>query len=143
MISIDDMLDRASAPLLLLGRLLLVWIFLHESMWLTSNFEAARAAMTKMGVPPFALVGTIALQFVAGLAVAIGIGCRVAALALAGFCVATAILFHGHTEIRGEMLHFEKDLAIAGGMLALAAVGPGALAWRLPRRGEEAEKQGR
>ena len=81
--------------------------------------------MAKMGVPSPLLVGTMALQFAAGAAVALGVGCRPAALALALFCVATAILFHGHTEIRAEMLHFQKDLAIAGGLLVLAATGPG------------------
>ena len=49
----------------------------------------------------------------------------VAALALTLFCIATAALFHTDFAIRNELLHFEKDLAIAGGLLAFAASGAG------------------
>ena len=43
----------------------------------------------------------------------------------AGFCVATALLFHVKLGVRNELLHFEKDLAIAGGLLILFAHGAG------------------
>ena len=44
---------------------------------------------------------------------------------LAGFCIATAVLFHIKLGNRNELLHFEKDLAIAGGLLVLFAHGAG------------------
>ena len=50
----------------------------------------------------------------------------IAALVLAGFCVATAVLFHTQFGDRNQLLHFEKDLAIAGGFLMLFAQGGGA-----------------
>jgi len=62
----------------------------------------------------------------AGAALLAGWLTRVAALALALFCIATAVLFHTDFAIRNELLHFEKDLAIAGGLFVLAASGPGA-----------------
>jgi putative oxidoreductase len=34
-------------------------------------------------------------------------------------------LFHSKLGTRGELLHFEKDLAIAGGLLVLFAYGGG------------------
>ena len=79
---------------LLASRLLLAWIFVHEGAFLAMNFAAASAGMAKMGVPAAALVPTIALQLVAGLAIAIGWHARLGAAALGLFCVATAILFH-------------------------------------------------
>ena len=50
---------------------------------------------------------------------------RIAALAFALFCALTAVLFHWNFAVHNELLHFEKDLAIAGGFLVLAAAGPG------------------
>jgi putative oxidoreductase len=50
---------------------------------------------------------------------------RCAALALAIFCIATALMFHLSFADRNQVLHFEKDLAIAGGLLAFFAFGPG------------------
>ena len=48
-----------------------------------------------------------------------------AAVALAAFCVLAAVLFHANLADRSHLLHFEKDLAIAGGLLALFAFGAG------------------
>jgi len=110
---------------LLASRLLLAWIFVHEGAFLAMNFVAASAGMAKMGVPAAALVPTIALQLVAGLAIAIGWHARLGAAALSLFCVATAILFHTNFASRNELLHFEKDLAIAGGMFVLMLRGAG------------------
>ena len=50
---------------------------------------------------------------------------RFAALAFAAFCVLTAILFHWQFADRNQLLHFQKDLAIAGGFLVFACCGPG------------------
>jgi putative oxidoreductase len=41
------------------------------------------------------------------------------------FCVLTAILFHWQFADRNQLLHLQKDLAIAGGFLVLACSGPG------------------
>ena len=59
---------------------------------------------------------------------------RWAALALAGFTVLAAILYHyvpaqgleGYDRV-AQILFFQKNLAIAGGLLLLAIVGPGRL----------------
>jgi len=127
----DRVLRINDAPLdnvvLLASRLLLAWIFIHEGAFLAMNFDAASAGMAKMGVPAAALVPTIALQLVAGLAIAIGWHARPGAAALGLFCVATAILFHTNCASRNELLHFEKDLAIAGGMFVLMLRGAGGL----------------
>ena len=50
---------------------------------------------------------------------------------LAAFCVATAVVFHTKFGDRNQLLHFEKDLALAGGFLILFVHGGGA--WALER----------
>jgi putative oxidoreductase len=112
---------------LLASRLLLAGIFVHEGVFLAANFSAASTAMAKVGVPALAVIGTIALQLVAGIAIAVGWHARLGAAALALFCLATAILFHVNFANRNELLHFEKDLAIAGGMFVLMLRGAGSL----------------
>jgi hypothetical protein len=57
---------------LLVSRLLLAGIFVHEGVFLAANFSAASTAMAKVGVPTLAVIGTIALQLVAGIAIAVG-----------------------------------------------------------------------
>jgi len=111
--------STAENIVLLASRLLLAGIFVHEAVFLATNFAAASASMAKIGLPAIALVATIGLQFVAGLAIAVGWHARLGAAALGLFCPATAFLFHTNFANRNELLHFEKDLAIAGGMFIL------------------------
>lgn len=110
---------------LLAGRLLLVFIFLHEGWSILGNYAGAAAYVQKSGVPSLLLPLVIALQLGGGALIAAGIMTRFAALPFAAFCVLTAILFHWQFADRNQLLHFQKDLAIAGGFLVLACCGPG------------------
>src|ERR1700681_144321 len=83
--------------------------------------------MARDGVPALALGATIGPQLGAGIAMAVGWHARLGAAALGLFCLATAILFHTNFANRNELLHFEKDLAIAGGMFILMLRGAGGL----------------
>ena len=116
---------------LLAGRCLLVFIFLHEGVSLVGNYAGAVAYMQKSGVPSLFLPAVIALQLGGGLLIATGVLARVAALLFAVFCVSTAIMFHWQFASHNELLHFQKDMAIAGGFLVLACSGPGG--WSLER----------
>lgn len=125
--TLEAILSKTADPLLLLGRFLLALIFLHEAVTLSTGFAASASAMSKVGVPPYVLVLTILLQLGAGLMVATGWYARLGSLSLGLFCLATAFLFHSNFAVRNELLHFEKDLAIAGGLFVLAVTGAGAL----------------
>jgi len=118
----------------LAGRLLLAALFLHEAWSKLTAYSAAVAYSEAFGVPGVLLPLAIAVEAAGGLLILLGCWTRPAALALAGFCVATAVLFHAKLGNRNELLHFEKDLAIAGGLLVLFARGAGAWAldalWR-------------
>ena len=111
------------------SRLLLAWLFIHESVTLATNFHSAASGMAKMEVSPPLLVATIALQFFGGIAIATGCQARLAAAGLGLFCLATAALFHMNFANRNELLHFDKDLAIAGGMFVLMVRGAGTAHW--------------
>ncbi|MGO6939412.1 DoxX family protein [Rhizobium johnstonii] len=111
----------------LLGRLLLSLIFLHEGWTLAADMTATFDIFAKLGLSAPVALATIALQIGAGLSIATGFLSRLGALALALFCLATAFLFHTNFASQNELLHFEKDLAIAGGMFVLSASGAGSI----------------
>jgi putative oxidoreductase len=125
---------------LLVARLLLALIFVHEGLSLLWTFPDAAVSVAKLGVSPPLLAATVALQIVCGTAIAFGLYERAAAFLLALFCGATAVLFHSRLSVQNELLHFEKDLAIAGGMLAIVAAGGGRLTLSLSRGGEPPRK---
>lgn len=110
---------------LALGRLLLASIFLLEGWSKLRGYDAAVIYMSRFGVPGALLPPVIALELGAGLMLAVGWQTRIAAVALAVFCVLAAALFHVNFADRNQLLHFEKDLALAGGLLVLAIAGAG------------------
>ena len=92
--------------------------------------------MKAFGVPGWLLPFAIAVEAGCAFLIVIGYRTRLAAFVLAGFCVATAALFHTKLGDRNQLLHFEKNLAMAGGFLVLLAHGGGAWAidaWRRRR----------
>ncbi|MEZ2332791.1 DoxX family protein [Mesorhizobium sp. RCC_202] len=116
---------HARDAVLLAGRLLLSLLFVHEGVELATHFEGAQKAMAALGVGAPLLLAVIALQLGAGLSVALGVLARLGALGLGLFCLMTAGLFHTNFASQNELLHFEKDLAIAGGMFILMLSGAG------------------
>lgn len=125
--TLENIVDRWSTSLLLPARVLLSILFLHEATTLLFAFAPAAVGMSKQGVPPLVLAITIALQLIAGLMILLGWHGRLGALALGAFCLMTAFGFHTNFSNQNELLHFEKDLAIAGGMFALVVLGTGRL----------------
>ena len=112
---------------LLVGRLLIATIFLHEGVAKLGNYAGSAAYARTFGVPEQLLPLAIAAELGCGLLIALGLFTRLAALVLAGFCVFTAAVFHTKFGEINQLLHFEKNLAMAGGLLVLAVCGPGRL----------------
>jgi len=100
-------------------------LFLHEGWAKLTAYAAAAAYMRTFGVPEQLLPFAIALELGCGVLILLGWQTRIAALLLAVFCVAAAVLFHTKLSDRNQLLHFEKDFAIAGGLLLLVAHGAG------------------
>lgn len=121
----------------LAGRILLSLIFILSGWSKISGYEATQGYMTSMGVPGQLLPLVIILELLGGLAIAFGLFTRWTALALAGFSVVSAVIFHSNLGDQAQFINFFKNLAMAGGFLILAANGPGALSldsWLAGRR---------
>lgn len=114
----------------LAGRILLSAIFILSGANKIFGYAGTAAYMESQGVPGLLLPGVIAVELIGGLMILVGFGTRWAALALAGFTLAAAALFHNNLADQVQMIMFMKNLAIAGGLLLLFANGPGRLSVR-------------
>jgi len=122
-------IQTLSAPL---GRLLLALIFIITGAGKIGAYAGTQAYMDSMGVPGVLLPLVIALELLGGLAIVLGWQTRIVAFLLAGFCVLSAVIFHGNIGDQGEQIQFLKNLGLAGGFLLLVAHGAGA--WSLDNR---------
>lgn len=110
----------------LLGRILLATIFVLAGLNKISGYEGTAAYMASQGVPGGLLPLVIALEVGGGIAIVVGFLTRLTALALAGFSIASALLFHFNLADQTQFVMFFKNLAMAGGFLILFAHGAGA-----------------
>lgn len=108
------------------ARILLSGLFLYEAWFKLTHYAQAVGYAETFGIPAAALPLALIVEAGGGLLILIGLQVRIAALALAAFCISTAVLFHLKLSDGGEVLHFGKDLGLAGGFLLLAAFGAGA-----------------
>ncbi|WP_372873559.1 DoxX family protein [Pseudomonas sp.] len=119
--------------IVLLARLFLAHIFLLAGFSKITGYAGTQGYMESMGVPGALLPLVIVLEIGGSLAVIFGFLTRWAALALAAFCVASAVIFHRNFDEQMQMILFMKNFAMAGGFLLLYVQGPGAFsidAWR-------------
>ena len=110
----------------LLARVFLGHIFLLAGLSKIGGYAETQGYMEAMGVPGGLLPLVIALEIIGGLAIIVGWKTKLASIALAGFTVAAAVLFHNNFADQTQMILFMKNIAITGGFLLLAVHGAGA-----------------
>lgn len=109
---------------LLAGRFLLALMFVLAGYEKIGGFEGTQQYMAAVGVPGGLLPLVILAELGGGLAIVFGLLTRVASAGLAVFTVLAALLFHADSDTVQQLL-FMKNISIAGGLLILAATGPG------------------
>jgi putative oxidoreductase len=108
-----------------MARLMLASIFVIEGWSKLGDYHGTVQYMEGYGVSGRLLPLAILTELGGGLLIICGFHSRLAALSLAGFCILTALLFHTNFLDLNEFIHFNKDIAIAGGFLAIVAFGAG------------------
>lgn len=116
----------------LAGRLALGTIFIVSGAGKLAAWSGTAAFAASKGVPELLLAGAVALELLGGASLALGYRTRWGALALLAFLVPVTLVFHAFwaspaAEVQLQSIQFLKNLAIAGGLAGVAAVGPGAL----------------
>jgi putative oxidoreductase len=119
---------------MLAGRILLSLVFLIAGYRKLMGVAASAGYFAKLGFPmPDVMVWVaIAIELGGGILLLLGWKARWAAWLLALFTLIAAFAAHRFWEVdpaqyANQMNHFLKNLAIVGGMMFVAAVGPGAL----------------
>ena len=110
----------------LAARILMSQIFIVSGIGKITGYAGTQAYMAKAGVPGALLPLVILTELGGGVALLFGFQARWAALALAGFSLLAALLFHLHPGDQMQMINFMKNLAIAGGLLLVVRHGGGA-----------------
>jgi putative oxidoreductase len=115
----------------LLGRVLMSAIFISAGY---SKATAPTATMAMMGhyglpLPGAAYAVTLIVELGVGIMFLLGYRARLTALVLAVWCIATAMVAHYHPGDTGQMIHFMKNVCMAGGFLQIVAFGAGRISF--------------
>jgi putative oxidoreductase len=112
-----------------LGRLLMSLIFILSGVGKLAAPAATIGYIASTGLPLATLgyAAAVIVELGGGLLLLAGYQTRLVAAVLAVFAVVTALIFHHALGDQNQMIHFMKNLAMAGGLLQVAAFGAGAL----------------
>ncbi|MBX7541814.1 DoxX family protein [Qipengyuania sphaerica] len=119
----------ASRWLPLAARVMIAAIFLLAGINKIADPASTIGYIESVGLPAptLALWGAIIVEVLGALALIAGFKTRITAFALAAFSLVTAVVFHNQIGDPTQFVMFFKNIAIAGGLLQIAAFGPGAL----------------
>lgn len=122
---------------LLVGRILLVAIFPISAWSKITGWPGIVQMLAQQGAPLPMPGGVLAIlvEMLAALLVILGLWTRWAAVALMLYVAGATIIAHRFWDVAppqqfGQMMQFLKSLAMIGGLLLLALVGPGRYAVR-------------
>jgi putative oxidoreductase len=114
---------------LLVARILMAVIFILAGFGKLTDISgtAAYFGMYNLPAPSAAAVIAGLIELIGGLAILVGFQTRIAGWVMAAFCIATALIAHRDWADLDQLIHFQKNLAMAGGFLVLAVHGAGPL----------------
>jgi putative oxidoreductase len=125
-------IDQRRDTILLVGRVLLMVLFVMFGWTKLTGFSATEAYMATTGapVPVAAAAIAVVMELAVGLAIVVGVFTRPLALLLALYTLGTALIGHHYWTQTGmeqyvNMVNFYKNVSIIGGLLLLAVSGPG------------------
>ncbi|WP_422087130.1 DoxX family protein [Variovorax sp.] len=124
--------SSAQDTLALIGRVLIAYLFIPAGFGKLMGFGGTVGYITSAGLPlpEVAAVVAIIVELGLGIALLLGFKTRWTAIVMAVFTIVTALFFHKYWSAPEAMkmmqqINFNKNMAIAGGLLALAAFGAG------------------
>ena len=109
----------------LAGRALLSLIFILSGFSKLTAYGPSVSYMESAGLPGVLMPLVILTELGGGLLFLVGYQTRLVAIALAGFTLLSALFFHRNFADMNQMIHFLKNVAIAGGFLVVFAAGAG------------------
>jgi putative oxidoreductase len=112
-----------------IGRVLIGVPFMMSGLSKLTAYGATTALIAAAGLPfpPLAFAVAATVELGGGLLLVLGYRVRPVALVLAVFALATAVSFHSNFADQNQMIHFLKNVMMAGGLLQIVAFGAGAI----------------
>lgn len=130
-----------------IGRLLIVYIFATSGIAKLFDWSGNVQYMSTRHLPliPALLAIAMLIEIAGSICLVTGLYARVAAFVMFLYLTAVTVLFHNYWAFSGMLAgtqetHFRKNLAIMGGLLMIAAQGPGK--WALGRKSAKPDESG-
>jgi len=119
----------------LVGRLMIAAIFVGSGFRKITGFDGTVGYIASKGLPlpQLAAIAAIIVELGGGILLILGWKTRWAAAAMCIFTVVAALIFHNFWAVPAEhaqnqMIHFMKNICMAGGLLYVVVFGSGPLA---------------
>jgi len=111
------------------GRLMIATLFLLGGLGKIAAPAATQAYIASTGLPlPIAgYLIAVVVEVAGGLLLAAGYRTTLVASGMTVFTLATAVFFHNNFADQNQMIHFFKNIAIAGGLFQVATFGAGSI----------------
>ncbi len=114
-----------SQATLVMARIGLALIFVLSGYAKIEYFDATAQYMEAMGLSGSLLPLVILFELLGGVLLMLGLFTQLLALAFAAFSLISGFIFHFDLADQTQFIMFYKNIAMAGGFLALATVGAG------------------
>lgn len=127
----DNVATSTSDFILLVGRILLGWIFVRSGYGKIFDIPAYAATFPGRGLPTFLAYIAVPAEFFGGIAVILGVATRYVVLVMIIFMLVATLSSHRYWEFtdmavrRAQDSSFYKNLAMLGGFLFLFVAGAG------------------
>jgi len=130
-----------------IGRLLIVYIFATSGLAKIFDWSGNVQYMSTRHLPliPVLLAIAMLIEVLGSICLVTGLYARAAAFIMFLYLTTVTVLFHNYWAFSGMLAgtqetHFRKNLAIMGGLLMIAAQGPGK--WALGRKSAKLDESG-
>lgn len=112
---------------ILVGRILLSLLFILAGFSKLTAISATAGWFGSIGLPVPTVTAVVVglVELIGGLAILVGFQTRIAAIVIALFTIGATLIAHLDFADMTQFLFFQKNFAIVGGLLVLAAVGAG------------------
>jgi putative oxidoreductase len=129
----DGLAANTSDILLLIGRILLGWIFVRSGYGKLFSLDAYAATLPPRGIPAFLVYIAVPVEFFGGLALIFGLATRYVVMIMIVFMLVATFSSHRYWEVtdlatrRVQDSAFYKNIAMLGGFVFLFVCGSGRL----------------
>jgi putative oxidoreductase len=132
-LAVDEFATKRAGALILIGRILLAWVFVGSAYGAISNFSGSVGYFRSLNLPAAELftMTTVAVEVLISVGLILGVGTRYCAVLMFVFVLAATAVAHRYWEYPdgaqqiGQYNHFLKNISIMGGAMLIFVTGAG------------------